>query len=198
VLENLSPIEREVKDTRGRFFLARLLPYRTNEDRISGVVLTFVDVTELQTAQEAVRRAQRDLEGRVRERTAELDSVNAQLRREVTMHQQAQQARHELQARLVNAQEEERGRISRELHDEVGQQVTALMLGLKSLESAFPDGNSSDKLRGLRASAEQVGREIHQLAFELRPAALDELGLARALSGYLDSWAERSGLVVTS
>jgi len=196
VLEHLIPIEREVTESGGRFFLARLLPYRTNEDRIAGVVLTFVDVTELQVAQEAVRQAQRELEQRVHERTGELDAVNSALRTEVTMHRQAQQARHELQVRLVNAQEEERGRISRELHDEVGQQITALMLGLKSLESGPLTDETPGKLRELRAAAEQVGREIHQLASELRPAALDELGLSRALCGYLDAWAERSGIPV--
>ncbi len=196
VLEHLVPIEREVSESSGRFFLARLLPYRTNEDRIAGVVLTFVDVTELQVAQEAVRQAQRELEGRVQERTAELDMVNSALRTEVLMHRQAQQARHELQIRLVNAQEEERSRISRELHDEVGQQITALMLGLKSLELSPLSDQTPGKLRALRATAERAGREIHQLASELRPAALDELGLSRALSGYLDSWAERNGILV--
>jgi two-component system CheB/CheR fusion protein len=196
VLEHLVPIEREVGESAGRFFLARLLPYRTNEDRIAGVVLTFVDVTELHVAREAVAFAQRELEARVTERTAELDSVNSALRTEVAMHTQAQQARQELQVRLVNAQEEERGRISRELHDEVGQQVSALMLGLKALETAPFNDQTAEKLREVRAAAEQVGREIHQLASELRPASLDELGLSRALSGYLDAWAERSGTPV--
>ncbi len=195
VLQQLVPIEREVGESGGRFFLARLLPYRTNDDRIAGVVLTFVDVTELQVAQEAVRRAQRHLETRVVERTAELDAVNVALRTEVAMHRQAERARQELQRRLVNAQEEERSRISRELHDEVGQQITALMLGLKSLESARAE-EVAQKLRELRAAAERIGKEIHQLAAALRPAALDELGLSRALSGYLDSWAERSGISV--
>jgi len=196
VLEHLGPLEREVEEEAGRFFLARLLPYKTSDDRIAGVVLTFVDVTDLHVAQEAARHARRELEARVKERTAELDLVNSALRKEVAMHQQAQQARHELQARLVTAQEEERGRISRELHDEVGQQLTALMLALKSLESAPPTAQTPAKLRELRAAAERVGREIHQLASELRPAALDELGLSRAVSGYLDSWSERSGILV--
>jgi len=196
VLEHLVPIEREIREKGGRFFLARLLPYRTNDDHIAGVVLTFVDVTELHAAQEAVEHAQRELEGRVQQRTAELDAVNSALLTEVAMHRQAQQARHELQIRLVNAQEEERSRVSRELHDEVGQQITALMLGLKSLESNPLTEQTPLKLRELRAAAEQVGREIHQLASELRPAALDELGLSRALCGYLDSWAERSGILV--
>ncbi len=196
VLEQLVPIEREVVGSRGRFFLARLLPYRTNEDRIAGVVLTFVDVSELQRAQEAVRRAQLELEQRVRERTSELDSVNAALETEVTMHRQAQRARQELQTRLVTAQEEERGRISRELHDEVGQQITALMLAMKALESDISADKLPEKLRALRSTAEQVGREIHQLASALRPVALDQLGLSRTLSGYLNSWAERSGIAV--
>jgi len=196
VLEHLVPIEREVGDSGGRFFLSRLLPYRTNEDRIAGVVLTFIDVTELHMAKEAVRLGQRELEARVTERTAQLDAVNSALRTEVSMHNQAQHARQELQVRLVNAQEEERGRISRELHDEVGQQVTALMLGLKALEADPLSVQTGRKLRELRAAAEQVGREIHQLASELRPASLDELGLSRALSGYLDGWAERSGTAV--
>ena len=196
VLQQLVPIERQVGESGGRFFQARLLPYRTNEDRIAGVVLTFVDVTELQMAQEAVRVAQRDLETRVIERTAELDNANAALRKEMGMHRQAEKARQELQGLLVNAQEEERSRISRELHDEVGQQITALMLELKALEGAEPTSETPLRLRALRAGAERIGREIHQLASALRPAALDELGLSRALAGYLDSWSERSGVSV--
>ena len=196
VLEQLIPVEREVVGSRGRFFLARLLPYRTNEDRIAGVVLTFVDVTELERAQDALRRAQQELERRVQERTVELDLVNAALQTEVTMHRLAQKARQELQTRLVTVQEEERGRISRELHDEVGQQITALMLAMKALESDVLPDELPQKLRALRTTAEQVGREIHQLASEPRPVALDELGLLRALSGYLDSWADRCGITV--
>ena len=54
VLERLMPIEREVSDAGGRWFLARLLPYRTLDDHIAGVVLTFVDISELRAAQEAL------------------------------------------------------------------------------------------------------------------------------------------------
>jgi signal transduction histidine kinase len=196
VLDELVAVEREVKDSGERVFLARMLPYRAGGDRIGGVVLTFVDITELHSATEAVSSAQRELEQRVDERTKQLDAANFALRQEIALHRQAQKSRQELQARLVNAQEEERGRISRELHDEVGQQITALMLAMKSLESELPPEHSPAKWRELRATAEQVGREIHQLASELRPVALDALGLSRALSGYLDIWAERSGISV--
>lgn len=196
VLQQLVPVEREVAEQGGRFFLARLLPYRTTEDRIAGVVLTFVDVTERQQAQEAAKAAKADLERRVQERTAQLDSLNVMLRQEVEGHQRAEKSRQELQRRLINAQEEERGRLSRELHDEVGQQIIALMLSLKSLESTPIEQDARGKASELRAMAEKVGREIHELAFRLRPQALDELGLPRALSGLLDSWQARSGVAI--
>ncbi|KQV50395.1 hypothetical protein ASC95_13535 [Pelomonas sp. Root1217] len=81
VLETLVPIEREVGEADGHWYLARLRPYRTIEDRIAGVVLTFIDITERKSAQEALRNAdarfraivdqatvgvlQMDLEGRI-------------------------------------------------------------------------------------------------------------------------------------
>ena len=55
VLQGLVPIEREVDDAKGRWYLVRMLPYRTNEDRIAGVVLTLVDITERKRSQEALR-----------------------------------------------------------------------------------------------------------------------------------------------
>ncbi len=196
VLQQLVPVEHEVMEQGGRAFLSRLLPYRTTDDHIAGVVLTFVDVTERQVAQAAVRRAQQDLELRVQERTAQLDTVNVALRAEVSGHQRAERQRQDLQRLLLHAQEAERSRISRELHDEVGQQISALMLSLKALETAGADGETPRKLKELRGIAEQVAQEIHQIAFELRPVALDQLGLPRALSSLLESWSARTGVAV--
>ncbi len=196
VLQQLTLIEREVAEAAGRFFLARLLPYRTTDDRIGGVVLTFLDVTERHLAQLAVRQAHLELEDRVRERTAQLDEANVSLRLEVNKQQQAEAARQELQRRLINAQEEERRRVSRELHDEVGQQIVAMMLTLKSreLEGLAPEVNA--KLNTLRESTELIETQIHQLASQLRPVALDVLGLSQALATYLDAWGERSRVAV--
>jgi len=196
VLKELAAVEREVGESSGRFFLARILPYRTTDDRIAGVVLTFVDVTERQLAQQAVQRAQLELEDRVRERTAQLAEANNALRLEVIKQQAAERARQDLQHRLINAQEEERRRVSRELHDEVGQQILAMMLSLRSLESETIPAETAQKLRGLRESTERIGTEIHQLASQLRPVALDVLGLSQAVSTYLEAWGERSRVAV--
>lgn len=196
VLSLLVPVEREVGESSGLYFLARLLPYRTTDDRIAGVVLTFVDVTERQVAKMAAIQAKNDLELRVQERTAQLDALNIALRQEVLGHREAERGRQELQRLLLNAQEAERSRISRELHDEVGQQISALMLGLKGLEVGAGAPELAGKLQELRAATERVGRDLHTLAYQLRPIALDELGLVRALSGLLENWEERTGIRV--
>jgi signal transduction histidine kinase len=195
VLLQLVPIEREISESAGRFFLARMLPYRTTEDRIAGVVLTFVDITERQVAKELAARAALELEQRVQQRTAELDRANLALRQEVKKHLEVEQARQELQRLLISAQEEERGRISRELHDEVGQQISALMLALKALEREA-GGELTERMRSMRSACEQVGQEVHQIAFQLRPPALDELGLAKTLTSFSDGWRDGTGTPV--
>jgi signal transduction histidine kinase len=91
---------------------------------------------------------------------------------------------------LEEAHENERRRISRELHDQMGQHLTALAVGLSTLESALP-ADSQGRLQQLRQIAEEAGREAHHIAVELRPAALDELGLSAALHNYVEEWSDR-------
>jgi len=99
--------------------------------------------------------------------------------------------------RLVAAEETERGRVSRELHDRLGQDLTALKLGLQIIrkQGACPPtlGESVSKLESL---ADRLMQDIHRLAWELRPAALDDFGLEMALRRYTDEWAALSGVPV--
>jgi PAS domain S-box-containing protein len=137
------------------------------------------------------------LEGRVAERTAELAAANASLRAEIGMREVAEADRRELLRLLGTAQEDERRRLARDLHDQMGQHLTALGLGLKVVKDATPDPSPSrDRLQGLQALTDLIGREIHNLALELRPTALDDHGLESALSNYAEGWAERSGIEV--
>lgn len=151
--------------------------------------------TKRKQAEEALRSAYDDLERRVEERTVELSGVNETLRAEVIEHRESEAARVHLLRRLVTAQEEERRRISRELHDQMGQHLAALMLGLKTLsnstESCAPPRRSLQQLQEL---TEQLVEEAHHLAWELRPAALDDLGLHTALANYVEGWSERGGV----
>ncbi|MCA1593875.1 MAG: sensor histidine kinase [Acidobacteria bacterium] len=137
------------------------------------------------------------LEGKIEERTAELSQLNEQLQVEILEHQRAEASRVQLLRRLVTAQEEERRRISRELHDHMAQHLSALMLRLKTLNTATPiDPTARHNLQQIQELTDQLVQEVHHMAWELRPAALDDLGLRTALANYAEKWAERSGVAV--
>jgi PAS domain S-box-containing protein len=115
--------------------------------------------------------------------------------RDITERQRAKQARMQLQLRLVTVQEEERHRLSRELHDQMGQSIAALMLGLKSLsDSGQVQSSATDRLHHLQQLANQLAQQVHTLATDLRPTALDDLGLNTALSNYVEDWSERCNI----
>ncbi|QEH35521.1 Oxygen sensor histidine kinase NreB [Aquisphaera giovannonii] len=146
--------------------------------RLAGVC---VDVTDLKEAQAALRRANEELEDQVARRTAALAEAMAQ--------------RAELTRRLAAAQEEERLRISRELHDSIGQLVAGLMLSLKAVETAEALPPSlGGKLADARSLVDEVGREVHALAMRLRPTSLDDIGLDAALGQLVSDWSARSGV----
>jgi two-component system, NarL family, sensor histidine kinase UhpB len=109
-------------------------------------------------------------------------------------------ARHvALLRRLAQAQEDERQHIARDLHDQVGQTVTGLALGLKGLEQAI-ERNGKDQLtervHWLRRLTSDIGRDLHRAAANLRPTALDDLGLEKALSTYAADWSDRYGVSI--
>jgi two-component system, chemotaxis family, CheB/CheR fusion protein len=313
VLERLHTIEREVRTREGRWWLMRVLPYRTTDDRIDGVVITFLDITGRRTAEmrvsageerlrllidsaidyaiftmtddglidswntgaermfgypasniigrsgatlftpedradgvpdrelEQARRAgradaerfhlhrdgtrfycsgvttklgdalgfakiardltaQRDadvalkhahatLEERVRDRTRELEA-------EVARRASAQDHVMSLLRKLVTSQEDQRARIARDLHDQLGQQLTALRLTLERHRercTLHAEGADEDLDRAL-ALGRGIDDEMDFLAWELRPAALDDLGLVAALPRFLETWSKHYGL----
>ncbi len=93
------------------------------------------------------------------------------------------EAQADLSARLMNAQEQERLSISRELHDEVGQSLGALLVELGRLTSILPEKNAGiqEALRKIRASAESSVTSVRNMALLLRPSMLDDLGLVAAI-----------------
>ena len=92
-----------------------------------------------------------------------------------------------LQRRLVNAEERERLRLSHELHDQTGQSLTAAMLELRNIEPLVTE-NGRKRLHILRERMAEIGKVLHRVAWELRPASIDELGLASALNNYVSEW----------
>lgn len=153
--------------------------------------------TALREAEASLQRERDQLEVRVQERTVELSEANRALQAEIVQRQRAEEAHRQVLRRLVAAEETERGRVSRELHDRLGQDLTALKLGLQILGKQQPCPpavrGSVSKLEGL---ADRLMRDTHRLAWELRPAALDDFGLEMALRRYADEWAALSGVPV--
>ena len=143
------------------------------------------DLTDQRHAAEALKRAHDNLEQSVEDRTRALQ-------REVRDRAAAQEHASDLVRKLVTSQEDERARIARDLHDQIGQQLTALRLALERLA----DERGSDRQLGRAvALAKNIDSELGFIAWELRPAVLDDLGLAAALPRFVSDWSEHYGVV---
>jgi two-component system, chemotaxis family, CheB/CheR fusion protein len=300
VLERLQTVEREVEACDGRWFLTRVLPYRTLEDRIEGVVVTFQDVSGRRDAELRLRQSEERLRLLIDSAIdyaiftmtegAEIDSWNpgaqrlfgyeaseiigrpvdvlftrqdralgmpakdldaartlghstderffvrkdgsqlyitgstirlgrggvgfAKIGRDLTEPRGAAQAlrsarvemdrrikdqsdefeverlsTNALLRRIVSAQEDERRRISRDLHDSLGQQLTALRLALERHQQQCTNASGDSAVIDALSLTRSVNEQIDFLASELRPAVLDDLGLAAALPRFVEAWA---------
>jgi PAS domain S-box-containing protein len=179
-----------------RFYVSGVLtPLRDADGAVTGYVKIARDLTEQQRAEEELRRANDELEVRVRERTFELAKVNESLRDEISERIQTEKDRVRLLRQIVRAQEDERRRIARDIHDQVGQQMTALRLNLAALDQGLSgDGELRVKLDQTKTIAERLDADVDFLAWELRPAALDDIGLAEAMGTFVREWSNHSGV----
>ena len=182
-------------DGRYRWFLTQAGPVLDDAGRVVQWFGAATDVHEHRLALDALRASREQLRDAVDEFEAGVEERTAELREALTSLSREQDVRKELLRRLVNVQEDERRRISRELHDQMGQHVASLMLGLRLAKDAAEDGSPlRDRLERLEVAADRIGREAHRIALELRPTALDDLGLVPALVNHLDDWALRTGV----
>jgi signal transduction histidine kinase len=137
---------------------------------------------ERQKIEAALRAAHEELEDRVRDRTYELS--------------QATQGLRDLTGRLLRSQDDERRRISRELHDSLGQMLAAVSMNLAFLQSSLPPFNKEQaaNFEDTEALIQQISTEVRTLSHLLHPPLLDEVGLESALSWYVQGFGERSGI----
>ena len=204
-LRTLIPYEEPVSSVEGEiWWIMRIRPYRTLTNVIDGVVVTFSDITRLKQAEAereqllvAVQQAHDALESRVEERTSELAASNAALQAEIKERRATEQARQQLLKQLLTAQEEERRRIARELHDQTGQNLTALIMGLRAVQDAATNALPiARQIEQLHTLAVQHSQEVRVLAVQLRPPALDDLGLVVTLANYLEKWSLRTLIAI--
>jgi two-component system, chemotaxis family, CheB/CheR fusion protein len=163
--------EHRMRATAGdyRWFLVQAEPLRDPKGQIVRWFGAATDIHEQRVARDV-------LEERVRERTRQIEELSTQ--------------RQQILERVVTATEEERQRIARELHDELGQHITALRIGLRAPRS---DAESLLRLDGI---VQRLDETVDRLTLELRPPALDHLGVHEAISSLADGYGSASGLRV--
>ena len=153
------------------------------------------DVTRQVRAEEALLAAHDQLEMRVLKRTEELSDSNAALELEIEERKAAQEEVLQLSTKLMRVENEERRRLARELHDGAAQNLVPVALNLHQLRKALA-GNNVEILR-LDESlqfVEQCTSELRTISYLLHPPMLEELGLGRALRGYVEGFRKRSGI----
>ena len=156
------------------------------------------DVSNEVRAEDELRQAHDELELRVRERTAELETSNQSLRAEIAERKRAEEAVQELSRRMLRVQEEERRKLARELHDGATQDLLALSLNIARMRKSAAGGPTPDAiLAEWMQLAENCINELRTVSYLLHPPLLEELGLTLTLRGFVEGFAKRSGIAVT-
>jgi signal transduction histidine kinase len=138
---------------------------------------------------ESVALANEQLERRVEERTRELEAVTRELR-------QRDEARGWLLKKVISAQEDERKRLARDLHDETSQTLSALAMHLETAWAAAQSETTRARLSDARTLTRRAIDELHRLMHDLRPSVLDDLGLLPAIRWYAERYLKPAGISV--
>ena len=172
------------------------------------VVCFFSNTTERKRAEGAQRRIEllaasnRKLEEEIVRRRAVEEALQKSEQHQIRLLQQSRHLQEQLRVlshQTLHAQEEERKRISRELHDVIAQTLTGINLRLAALKTG-PMGNTrefQDKIASTQRLVEKSVEIVHRFARELRPTALDDLGLIPALESFIKSFIKETGVRVT-
>jgi PAS domain S-box-containing protein len=104
----------------------------------------------------------------------------------------------DMSGRLITAQEEERTRIARELHDDLSQRMALVQIGIEQLSMDSPElsRNAKVRLKDIAQTATEISSDIHHLSHQLHPSKLDTLGLVAAVSGYCREFSEQHTLQI--
>jgi two-component system sensor kinase len=186
-----------VRKDGSRFWANALITaLRDDQGNLRGFAEVTRDVTERRKREEALREANEVLELRVERRTAQILKVNDLLRVEIKDRERVQEQFRALAVRQEKVREDERTRVAREMHDQLGQLCTALKMDLAWIAQKLPAEQS--RLREKAGSALTLVGELIQalrrLSTELRPSTLDSLGLVAAMEWQAQEFQARTGI----
>lgn len=143
------------------------------------------DITEKRKAQEALEQSNAALEQQIAEKTAAQRKLEA-----------SERSLRELSGQLLRMQDQERGRLGRELHDTIGQYLSALKMGLEVMTSTAPAKALGDQFAECIRIADECIREVRTISYLLYPPMLEEMGLQMAIEWHVDGFTKRSGIQV--
>ena len=157
-------------------------PLRNATGEIVAGIEMVRDITERKRAEEVLSRSRDELEILVGERTAELTRMNDQLRN--------------LSVHLQKAREDERTRISHEVHDELGQSLTALKIDLSFLKKSIPRDQQPviEKVQSMADLVDATIQTVKRISSDLRPGMLDHLGITAAVEWHAEEFVRRTGI----
>ncbi len=182
------------RNNRTKWLTLHVKPILWNGMKAQLEILT--DVTIYKTLEDELRAAHSEMENRVTQRTAELSQANIQLTCEAQEREKAQEHILSLTQQLMRIQEDERQRISRDLHDNVAQDLSSIVLKLETLFDGFRE--TSPEVRGRTEDLTSIVQgsiaSVRDIAYGLSPSALEQLGLARALENLCGDAARRTGV----
>ena len=173
--------EHESKTSDKRHLLVRGQCLSTDGSRV--LLLVLEDITLRRQAERVMSHQKEALEGEVELAARELDRTQQELRG--------------LTAHLFTAQEEERQRVARELHDDVGQRLSLLNLLLNSLQPAELEAEKSGKLKEAIKHVESLSTDVRGMSHQLHPAILDDLGVSAALKALVNEFGKHEGMPAT-
>jgi signal transduction histidine kinase len=154
---------------------------------------------DLKQAEDALRKANDALEGQVEERTAALQEANVQLRQEIKERQgieialrKSEKKLHHLASQILQVQEQERGRISRELHDDLGQSLIVVKLTMRKIYRALSTDNLvvTEDLENAVEQLDSLIEKVRRISHHLSPSILEDFGLEAALGSLFEDFSE--------
>ncbi len=167
------------------------------------LLIALNDITARKEAEQILRREQEQLQRKITERDAELERTKQEaqvaLQESRTEILRSREELRHLTASLLHAQDEERRRVSRELHDDLSQRVAKLQFEIEVLEQKVPFSNIEDareKLRTVRDEAASLAEDLRKVAHQLHPSVLDHLGLAVALRSFINEFKRSTQIAV--
>ncbi|MEL7561940.1 histidine kinase [Dehalogenimonas sp. 4OHTPN] len=171
-------------------------PVRDSKGRFEGLVCSAIETTQRVRSADTLQKSSEELETAVRLRTESLRQLNLELASEAQHRMIAENELRSLSRKLIQIQEDERRRISQELHDEIGQNLTMLKMMLDTA-ARQSGGITADGAKDASARVSQIIAQVRNISMSLHPSILEVLGLEPALRALFERLRAQTGLVVS-